>query len=96
MRAKAKFASRFKPVDAFKMGAQKYFAFVFSEIDDYLHHPASIAEGRIAIVTKREAGRGGRDGADRRAASIAYGEVVWSWRAYAGAKLVTMPRASRR
>ncbi len=27
-------------------------------------HPASVAEGRIAIVTKREAGCGGREGAD--------------------------------
>jgi len=31
-------------------------------------HPTSIAEGRIAIVTTREAGCGGRGCADRRAA----------------------------
>jgi hypothetical protein len=49
-------------------------------------HPASIAEGRIAIVTTREAGCGGRGCADRRAAHDADGEVVWSWRAHAGAK----------
>jgi len=33
-----------------------------------LRHPASIDEGRIAIVTKREAGCGGRWCSDRRAA----------------------------
>ncbi len=55
-----------------------------------MRHPASIAEGRIAIVTRREAGCGGRGGAERRTASVADGEVVWSWRAHAGAKLATM------
>jgi hypothetical protein len=45
-----------------------------------------LIEGRIAVVTKRGAGGGGRGSADRRAAHLAYGEVVWSWRALAGAK----------
>jgi hypothetical protein len=47
-------------------------------------------EGRIAIVTTREAGSGGREGAVRRAAIFADGEIVWSWRAHAGAKPATM------
>jgi hypothetical protein len=36
---------------------------------------------------ERGAECGGREGADRRTALFAYGEVVWSWRAHAGAKL---------
>lgn len=52
--------SRFNLIWVVQMFAQKYFSFAFSEIDDYLHHPASIDEGRIAIVTRREAGCGGR------------------------------------
>jgi len=43
-------------------------------------------KGRIAIVTKREAECGGREGADRRAALFADGEVVWSRRPDAGVK----------
>jgi hypothetical protein len=35
-------------------------------------------------------GCGGREGAGRRAAAFMDGEVVWSWRAHAGAKLATM------
>jgi hypothetical protein len=35
---------------------------------------------------EREAGCGGREEADRRAVLFADGEVVWSWRAHAGAK----------
>jgi hypothetical protein len=37
-------------------------------------------EGRLANVTTRAVGCDGRECADRRAALIAYGEVVWSWR----------------
>ena len=57
--------------------------------------PPRLVEGRIAFVTKREAGGGGRGGADRRAAHVAYGQIVWSWRAYAGAKSVMMLRITR-
>jgi hypothetical protein len=35
-----------------------------SDLPYLARHPASIAEGRIAIVTTREAGSGGRGGAD--------------------------------
>jgi hypothetical protein len=55
-------------------------------------HSAKLSghKGRIAIVTKREAGCGGRGCADGRAALDADGEVVWSWRAHAGAKFAMM------
>jgi len=55
-------------------------------------HPASLAEGRIAVVTKREAECGGRADADRRTALAADGEVVWSWHPLAGAKFRGMAR----
>jgi alkanesulfonate monooxygenase SsuD/methylene tetrahydromethanopterin reductase-like flavin-dependent oxidoreductase (luciferase family) len=42
-------------------------------------------EGRLAIVTKRVVGCGGREGCETSAAE-ADGEVVWSWRPDAGAK----------
>jgi hypothetical protein len=67
MRGKTNFVRRFNLIWVVQMSLQKYFAFVFSEIDGYWRGPASIAEGRIAIVTTREAGCGGRDDADRRA-----------------------------
>ncbi len=60
---------------------------IFSRIPP--HH-----EGRIAIVTKREAGSGGRDGDSGRLALDTDGEVVWSWRPMAGAKLAEMLRIS--
>jgi hypothetical protein len=45
-------------------------------------------EGRIAIVTKREAGCDGRGRHQWTTGADADGEVVWSWRPDAGAKLV--------
>jgi hypothetical protein len=42
--------------------------------------PPPPQEGRLANVTTRAVGCDGRECADRRAALIAYGEVVWSWR----------------
>jgi hypothetical protein len=41
----------------FKRLPQKYSSFFFSETNDTFLHPASIAEGRIAIVTTCEAGK---------------------------------------
>src|SRR5689334_4075439 len=49
-------------VSAFKITRRKYLSFLFSEIDDSPLHPASMEEGRVANVTKREAGCGGRGG----------------------------------
>jgi hypothetical protein len=54
--------------------------FRISDLSYITPHPASLAEGRFADVTRREAGCGGRGGAVRRAAAFADGEVVWSWR----------------
>jgi hypothetical protein len=86
VREETTFVSRFNLIWAVQSPKQKYLSFVFSESYDSLRHPASMAEGRIAIVTTREAGCGGREGADRRAATFADGEAVWSWRPEAGAK----------
>ena len=49
-------------------------------------------EGRFAIVTKRGPECGGREGAERRTADLAYGKAVWSWRPDAGVKLAMMLR----
>jgi len=53
-------------------------------------YPASTRGALRPIVTKRGAGCDGRGGAARRAATVADGEVVWSWRPLAGVKLATM------
>ena len=78
------FRNRVKPQN------QKYFAFPEKQISAVFGHPGP-TEGRFAIVTERWAGlrwtlwrqawfRAGRN-------AEAYGEVVWSWRRDAGAKL---------
>jgi hypothetical protein len=49
-----------------------------------------VEEGRIAIVTTREAGMRWTRVCLLTSGTEADGEVVWSWRAHAGAKLATM------
>src|SRR5438105_13443307 len=49
--------------------------------------PSHPNEGRLAIVTKRAVGCGGRVACERRTQAVAYGEVVWSRHPDAGAKL---------
>src|ERR1700757_782320 len=66
---------------------EKYFASV-SQNYDYRNTIPPRYEGRIAIVTKREAGSDGRDHIVRHAMGIADGESVWSWRPWAGAKSI--------
>ena len=53
-------------------------------------HPASLAEGRIAVVTRREAGMRWTQKRCQTSGVIADGEAVWSWHPLAGAKLATM------
>ena len=45
-------------------------------------------EGRVAIVTNVAVRCGGREGLRKTNAALADGEVVWSWRPKAGAKLL--------
>jgi len=75
-----------------ELPAQKYFSFFFSETDVISLTSRLDQEGRFAIVTS--VGRGMR-WAYRVAAWLihadeqhdAYGEIVWSWRPGAGAKV---------
>src|SRR5882762_3053701 len=49
--------------------------------------PSHPNEGRLAIVTKRAVGCGGRVACERRTQAVAYGEIVWSRHPDAGVKL---------
>jgi hypothetical protein len=69
---------------------------VFQKPESWVMHPASLAEGRIAIVTRREAGMRWTRRHHETGDANADGEAVWSWRPDAGAKLATMLFASRR
>jgi hypothetical protein len=60
---KSKFALRNQAVGAIKIRAQKYSACLFPKISNVIRIPPR-PEGRFAIVTKREAGCGGRERAD--------------------------------
>jgi hypothetical protein len=50
-------------------------------------------EGRVAIVTNVAVRCGGREGLRKTNVALADGEVVWSWRPKAGAKLCEMTRS---
>ena len=68
--------------------ARKNIRFTFLKIGNISIAVSRPPEGRIAIVTTRGA-RDAMDAAVSKAkGSAAYGEVVWSWRRDAGAKLV--------
>jgi hypothetical protein len=56
LREKSNFASAFKAIRAVQSCREKYFASVFRKLMLRCRHPASMKEGRIAIVTTREAG----------------------------------------
>jgi hypothetical protein len=65
--------------------AQKYFCFPETQIRRIVRASRLDAEGRIAIVTNvRRAAVDAKAPTDER--RHADGEVVWSWRAHAGAK----------
>jgi hypothetical protein len=74
--------------------AQKYIAFVFAEIDVCLRRSAP-TQG--AYRDRHDTRRGMRWTWMGRETSgiIADGEVVWSWRAHAGAKFARSSTASR-
>src|SRR5690242_18959691 len=59
-----------------KPASRKFSSFRKSGLAELSMHPHSLGE----------AGCGGREGAGRRTARDADGQVVWSWRAHAGAK----------
>jgi hypothetical protein len=63
---------------------------VFRKIESAVSfaHPASLAEGRIAIVTTREAGMRWTRMCLLTSGADADGKIVWSWRAHAGAKFL--------
>ena len=73
----------------FKTVERKYFSFALSETDVFSSASRFLAEGRTRRH-ERGAECGGRRCADGRTASFADGEVVWSWRAHAGAKPAAM------
>ena len=66
--------------------SKKYFAFAVGQIKTTTRSVPPHTEGRLAIVTKRGAGRSGRKLRFRRWRYFADGEVVWSWRPDAGVK----------
>jgi hypothetical protein len=81
---------RFKRISCLRPLLREIFAFVFSEIV-VLYAVPPRHEGRIAIVTTREAGCDGRDLSQRvlhvRTSDLgADGEIVWSWHPDADAK----------
>jgi len=54
-----------------------------------------VAEGRIAVVTTREAGMRWTRTCCPTSGTKADDEIVWSWRAHARAKSVARPQRSR-
>jgi hypothetical protein len=93
LREKSNFASRSNLIWAVQSLAQKYCSFVFSEIViDYLY--SAPTQGTYRDRHERGAGCGGRRLCRLTSGAEADGEVVWSWRAHAGAKRVTMRSAS--
>jgi hypothetical protein len=65
---------------------RKIFRFSFAESRVSLRASRLMQRG-VRVVTNVEAGCDGRGGCARRAQAAADGEVVWSWRPKAGAKL---------
>jgi len=61
VRAETNFANQFNVIWAVQSSREKYFTSVFQKSVICSQHPASLNEGRIAIVTNVEAGCGGRD-----------------------------------
>jgi hypothetical protein len=80
MREKSNLRSKIRPIDAFKMGAQKYSDFNFPEMCNELLHPVSLQ--RDVSRSSRHVRRGcsGRGCARLTSGTDADGEVVWSWR----------------
>jgi hypothetical protein len=87
LREKSKFASGINAESGVQSFAQKYCFSLFWKIVIVSPRPGP-QEGRFAIVTS--VGRGMRWTLAARAASAAEvdGEIVWSWRPWAGAKRV--------
>jgi hypothetical protein len=78
VRGKSKFASRFNGESGVQSSAQKYLS---SDLQKYVicsGHPASIEEGRMRIVTTREAGMRWTRWSRQTSVASADGEVVWS------------------
>ncbi len=67
VRANRNLPCRIRLIDAFKISAEKYASFGFSEIVT-IDERSAPTRGALRVVTKRGAECGGRDGADRRAA----------------------------
>ncbi|HLG83629.1 MAG TPA: hypothetical protein VKY22_21675 [Bradyrhizobium sp.] len=80
MRGRRDLPNGIKHVDWFKTGAQKYSACQFPKISISSRHPASLTEGRFAIVTTREAGMRWTLTCLLTSGADADGEIVWSWR----------------
>src|SRR5690349_18382388 len=91
LREKIDFVRRFKLIWVVQSSRKKYWALHFRNSLASSSHPASGTRGVRAIVTTREAGM--RWTPSRQAllrettGEMADGEVVWSWRPKAGAKV---------
>ncbi len=90
MHEKSNFAWPFKLIWPVQSPAQKFFYFVFFEIGDS-SALSRLGKGRTRRH-ERGAGCDGRGDVDTTSDVAADGEVVWSWRPDAGAKLAMMLR----
>jgi hypothetical protein len=95
LHAETDFISPIKLICPVQSPRQKYSASIFQKFMFLSPHPASIEEGRFAVVTSVGGGERWLVG---RAARLSRAderdrqddEVVWSWRPDAGAKFATM------
>ena len=85
LREKTNFVKPIKMVAAFKISPQKYSSFAFTEFAVCFPHSAP-NKGRTRRH-ERGAECGGRECAFKTYGMFADSEVVWSWRAYAGAQV---------
>ena len=86
MRQKFDLLKQFKLICPVQSLSKKFFALPVGQIISTSPRRLVSQEGRLAIVTKRGAGCGGRGGAATNA-QPADGKVVWSWSPDAGIKL---------
>ena len=89
LRVKSSFLKHFKLILAVQSARKKYSASRRPQINGFIA-PSASSKRDVRVVTNVEAGCGGRGGVEKTSDAAADGEIVWSWRSDAGAKVAEL------